>query len=301
VGNAVTAYRPELTAEGRTSPIFRFGDDEASSTQIWQNLPELFWYLEAPRKKPAALVLAEHPTLSGSDGKLPLVLYQFVGSGKTMFNAFDDTWRWRFRVGDRYFGRFWIQTLRFMARSKLLGQRQAEVTTDRRRYERNQPIQLRVRFPNPALAPASGEVRVQLERKGQGPRQLSLKLAPGTRNVFEGALSQAADGDYEVRLLPPPVLQGAAPTASFRVVAPAGELEHVEMNQAELRRAATLTGGRFYTPASVSKLLGDLPQAQKVPLDTDPPIPLWNTWPVLGLFLVLLTAEWVLRKRKQMV
>ena len=38
-----------------------------------------------------------------------------------------------------------------------------------------------------------------------------------------------------------------------------------------------------------------------VPLDTDPPIPLWNTWPVLALFLLLLTVEWVFRKRKQMV
>ena len=115
VGEALTSFRPELTSEGRTSPIFRFGDDEASSAQVWQGLPELFWVLEAPRKKPAALVLAEHPSLSRSDGKLPIFLYQFVGAGKTMFNAVDDTWRWRFRVGDKYFGRFWIQTIRFLA------------------------------------------------------------------------------------------------------------------------------------------------------------------------------------------
>ena len=55
------------------------------------------------------------------------------------------------------------------------------------------------------------------------------------------------------------------------------------------------------TPATFSKLLDDLPRPQKVPLDTDPPIPLWNTWPVLALFLTLLTTEWVLRKRKQLV
>ena len=112
-------------------------------------MPELFWFLEAPRKKPAALVLAEHPSQTGTDGRLPIFLYQFVGSGKVMFNAVDDTWRWRFRVGDRYFGRFWIQTIRFLARSKLIGQKQAEIQTDRRRYQRNQPIQIRVRFPNP--------------------------------------------------------------------------------------------------------------------------------------------------------
>ena len=54
-------------------------------------------------------------------------------------------------------------------------------------------------------------------------------------------------------------------------------------------------------PLLILACLADLPKPSKVPLDTDPPIPLWNTWPVLGLFLALITLEWVLRKRKQMV
>jgi hypothetical protein len=300
VGTTLSSFRPELTLEGRASPIFRFGDTEAASIQIWQNLPELQWYFEAPRKKPAALVLAEHQTAVGSEGKLPLVLYQFIGAGKAMFHAFDDTWRWRFRAGDKYFGRFWVQTIRFLARSKLVGQRQAEVQTDRKRYQRGQPIQFRVRFPNPGLAPASDEVNIQIERSGQGSRKLALKRAPATKNVFEGALPQAGEGNYEVRLLPPPALD-PIPTASFRVDAPVNEFERVEMNEAELIRSAEATGGKFYTPLAAETLLTDLPKPSKVPLDTDPPIPLWNTWPVLTLFLLVITAEWVFRKRKQMV
>ena len=124
VGAGIAAFRPELTARGAlAAPSSASATTRPTSAQIWQALPELFWFLEAPRKKPAAQVLAVHPTLSGSDGKLPIVLYQFVGAGKSMFNAVDDTWRWRFRVGDRYFGRYWIQTIRFLARSKLLGRR----------------------------------------------------------------------------------------------------------------------------------------------------------------------------------
>jgi hypothetical protein len=301
VGNAINAYRPDLTLEGRTSPIFRFGDNEVASVRIWQELPQLFWYFEAPRKKPAAIVLAEHPTATGSEGKLPLVVYQFVGSGKAMFHAFDDTWRWRFRAGDQYFGRFWVQTVRFLARSKLVGQRQAEVTTDRKRYERGQPIRLRVRFPNPALTRGTSEVQVEVARKGQGGRKLKLSVVPGTPNVFEGALPQAGEGEYDVRLLPPPVLDGAMPTANFRVESPVNEFERTQMNEPELARAAELTGGKFYTPLAVETLLNDLPPPSKQPLDTDPPIPLWNTWPVLSLFLFLITTEWVFRKRRQMV
>jgi hypothetical protein len=300
VGIGVTSFRPELTLEGRANPIFRLGDNEVASMQIWNELPELYWYIEAPRKKPAAQVLAEHPTAIGPEGKLPLIVYQFLGAGRVMFHAFDDTWRWRFRAGDRYFGRFWVQTIRFMARSRLAGNLEAEIQTDRRRYQRGQPIQLRVRFPNPGRVPPGGEVTIQIERKGQGPRKLPLRLAPGSKNVFEGALPQAAEGEYEVRLLPPPTLDPKI-MAEFRVDPPISERERIEMNQSELIRAADLSGGRFYTPLAADSLIKDLPEPSKVLLDTDPPIPLWNTWPVLALFLVLITLEWVIRKRKQMV
>jgi hypothetical protein len=97
------------------------------------------------------------------------------------------------------------------------------------------------------------------------------------------------------------VLEGPIPTAAFRVEPPAGEMERIPLNEPELVRAAALTKGKFYTPETTGRLLDELPPPQKVPLDTDPPIPLWNTWAVLGLFLALITAEWVLRKRKQLV
>jgi von Willebrand factor type A domain len=302
VGNAIDGFRPSLTSEGRGHPIFRFGDDEATSRKIWETLPELNWFVEAPRKQPLAYVLAEHPSLAGSEGKFPLVLYQFVGSGKVMMNLMDDTWRWRFRVGDRYFGRFWIQTVRFLARSKMLGQKQAEVTTDRLRYQRNQPIQLQVRFLNPGLAPAKGDVTVTVEGKGQPARRHALQPSSGSKNVlFEGAIAGMPEGEYTVTLLPPPVLTGGLPNTKFSVDPPANEFERVQMNQTELNRAATASDGRFYTPITAETLLDDLPPPQKVPLDTDPPIPLWNTWPLLVLFVTIITAEWVLRKRKQML
>ena len=74
------------------------------------------------------------------------------------------------------------------------------------------------------------------------------------------------------------------------------------MNEPELIRAAD--GHRrqvLHARSTAETLLKDLPKPSKVPLDTDPPIPLWNTWPVLSLFLALITPEWVFRKRKQMV
>lgn len=301
-GQPLSGYRPALTAEGRNHPIFRFTDDEAENAKIWEELPELSWYLEAPRKQELAFVLATHPTLAGSDGPLPVLLYQFVGSGKVMLQGYDDTWKWRFRVGDRYFGRYWIQTIRFLARSRLLGSKQAEITTDRRRYQRQDPIRVQVRFTNPGLAPSSGTIQAQVERPGQGPRPITLRRSASAQNLFEGAIPPLSEGEYSVRLLPPPVLEGGLPTTTFRIDPPAGEFERVQMNESELVRIAKLTGGKFLTPGTpLDELTKALPAPQMVPLETDPPIALWNTWPTLGLFIALLAAEWILRKRKQMV
>lgn len=300
VASAIPPFRPRLTVEGRNSPVFRFAGDEPSSLRIWEALPELYWYFEAPNLKPAAVVLAEHPQPLGAS-RAPLIAYHFVGAGKAMFHAIDETFHWRFRVGDRYFGRFWIQELRFLARSKLLGRKGAELATDRLRYQRNQPVQIRVSFPNPAVAAGLKQVNVSVETKGRPPRRLALDVVPGSPSLFEGALPQALEGEYTVKLLPPPVLEGDLPACVFRVDPPAGERERIQMNEPELRRVAELTGGRFFTLADLAQLPEQLPPARKVPLDTDPPIPLWNRWPTLALLVLLLGTEWVLRKRKQLV
>jgi len=80
------------------------------------------------------------------------------------------------------------------------------------------------------------------------------------------------------------------------VVAPPGEFARVEMDAAELKRVAEATKGRFYTYATAGRLLDDLPAGRQVPIESLPPRPLWNTWPVLVLFLLLLVSEWILRK-----
>ena len=118
--------------------------------------------------------------------------------------------------------------------------------------------------------------------------------------MFEGALAQAAEGDYRV-ILVEPVLE-PLPTATFprrgagqRVRADPDEPAGVAPGRRRPRE------GSFTRRSRPRRLVKDLPKPSKVPLDTDPPIPLWNTWPVLGLFLALITLEWVLRKRRQMV
>jgi hypothetical protein len=73
------------------------------------------------------------------------------------------------------------------------------------------------------------------------------------------------------------------------------------MDAVEMREAAQITGGRFYTFQSAVGLPADLPRGRYNPIESLPPLPLWNRWPVLALFLGLLIGEWILRKRGGMV
>jgi hypothetical protein len=295
-------FHLELTVEGRLSPIFRLGSDDAENQRIWQNLPGLFWFFEAPERKPGALPLAVHPARTGEEGKLPIILLQQVGAGKSLMMTIDSTWRWRDRVGDVYMARFWVQTIRHLSRSRLIGQtRQAELSADRREYRRGQPVELRVRLLDDALTGDGQEsVIVTLQRDGHDEQRVTLRRSPAAGNTYEGVVTDAREGSYKAWMVTPAV-KGTPPSTAFEVIAPPGEFRKIEMNEAALKQAAERTGGRFYSFATAGDLARQIPPGRKIPLDTDPPIPLWNTWPLLGLFMALLVTEWLLRKRKRML
>ncbi len=288
---------------GLASPQMQLGDSASESARIWQDLPPLYWLLEAQQIKPAARVLAEHPTRLAADGRrLPVFLMQYVGAGKVLFHGTDDTWRWRYRAGDVFFARYWVQAVRYLSRSKLLGKDHSiELTADRREYRRGEMVRLRARFIDERQAPAEDDaVSVVLEREGQKNQRIKLQRNATNRGAFEGTFSNAMDGKYHAWIAAP-TLEGKAPSADFLVVAPPGELERVQMDAAELKRAAEETRGRFYRIGGVDGLFDDLPLGHQVPIESLPPQVLWNQWWLLLAFLLLLVSEWILRKRKGML
>ena len=108
------------------------------------------------------------------------------------------------------------------------------------------------------------------------------------------------DGKYHAWIASP-TLEGQAPSADFLVVAPPGELERVQVDAEELKRAADETRGRFYRLGQADRLLDDLPPGHQVPIESLPPQVLWNRWWLLLAFLGLIVSEWILRKRKGML
>ncbi|MEX2309275.1 MAG: VWA domain-containing protein [Pirellulales bacterium] len=287
------------TPLGLQSPALQLADTPAETERIWRELPPLYWLFQVEELKPGAQVLA-HSALPTPHSPLPLISFQYVGPGRVLFHAIDSTWRWRLGAGDMYFARYWVQTIRFLARSKLTSGRGVQLTTDRREYRRGEAIQFRTRFLDPRVAPAGDEVTVAIDAPGQPRRRVRLRRNPAVANVFEASLDDLPEGKYEALLAEPP-LPGSPPAARFSVAEPPGEFARMEMDAAALAAAAQTTRGKFYTLANADRLLAELPAGRRMPVENLPPLSIWDRWWLLTAFLVAITAEWILRKRKGML
>src|SRR5438046_7956021 len=89
------------------------------------------------------------------------------GAGRTMFSAIDDTWRWRFYTGESIFDTYWVQQLRYLARSKKLGQRRLTLSSLRPGYELGEQVRLSLRILDPQLLQQLPEqIRVEVQDGG---------------------------------------------------------------------------------------------------------------------------------------
>src|SRR5262249_17494984 len=96
-------------------------------------LPPLDWYYPVVRLKPGAEIFLIHPTARTPepDNKpMPLLAGHYSGKGYVLFSAFDDTWRWRFNEGDKYFGRFWSQCVYQAGVPRMVGTKLTQLSLD---------------------------------------------------------------------------------------------------------------------------------------------------------------------------
>jgi Aerotolerance regulator N-terminal/von Willebrand factor type A domain len=319
----VEKLKLELTPMGRQNPIFRFVADEAGNQAIWQRLAPMYWWAHGYKLKPLAEVLAVHPTQKADvpppggtgEGRLPLAVHQFVGSGRSLFFGFDETWRWRFRDDEVRFNKFWVQTLRFLARGR---SNRTDLRLDRQTpYRVGEPIKITVRFPENMQMPdgKNGEkpdVKVVVEYrpnskaddKVEEVQVMSLTKIEGSLATFEDQWKQTREGKYKFRLLSPnvPTPDGEKPSAEATVELPPGELDRLRMNQQEMTQAADQTGGHFYTLATADTVPDEVPGGGKVLTNSPRPAErIWNTWPLFLWAMLLVTGEWILRKRKHLL
>jgi hypothetical protein len=87
----------------------------------------------------------------------------------------------------------------------------------------------------------------------------------------------------------------------FTVTAPPGEQANLRADQEGMRQLAEYSRGKAYNSDSARSLFEQLPLGKPTRLGNLPPLPLWNSHWIALTFVLLLTAEWLLRRRARML
>jgi hypothetical protein len=306
---AVKPFRPRLTAEAPLFEFMRLGRDEADSARAWAKLDPLPWYQPVERPHPQATVLLAHPTDRCSDGRTPqpLIAIRRYGRGEVVYLAFDEMWRMRKGVGDRYYRQFWGQLIYRLGLSHALGSsKRFVVRSDADRYQPGDAAVITVEaydkdfrpleaddLPGRALA---GElVSPEAQRGEQRPQAVALQQL--REGVFEARVDLGDAGEYRMRVTDP--LTGESTEAAFRVDSLSAEKRSVVRNTALAGMLASRTGGRAYDLASAARLPDEIDAVAR-PERSVKVFPLSNTWLCFLTVVGLMLGEWLLRKRSNL-
>jgi uncharacterized membrane protein len=287
-----------LTDRGRTHDLMRLSGDPATNNKIWGQLPPLEDFNRVGDVKPGGVVLARgDPDNSG--GNPILLAFQRYGRGRTMAFMTGSSWHWQMEMDheDQTHELFWKQMLRWLVSASPAA---VTVTTDKDTY-----------LPGEAVNIAADVADKTFKRMNNARVTARLTGPDGTNETLGMDWSGAQDGSYQTQVNAATKegtyqleLQAVLGTetlgtykTAFQVKDRPVEFYDASLDAGNLRSIATQTGGRYYPLDS----LDDIPE-DAVYVDTDTSFveqkELWDV-PILFMMLVLLlSGEWLWRKRK---
>ncbi len=301
-------FKPVLTPAADEFDFMRLGETDAENRDAWQNLGELPWYQPVRRVESTSVVLAEHPSDVTSDGrsKQPLIVRRQYGAagGEVVYVGTNETWRLRRKYGEKYYRQFWGQLIYRLGLGHARGadkrfvidplpeepfQPDDEITFTVRAWDRNFERLTEADVPNGSL---SGE----LVRRGAGDGESTTLALPMSRpGVFETQVAIYRPGEYRLRVVDP--VTNEPHEARFSVADVSAE-RRVAVRDSALQRqlAEAIVGGRAYELSEAGRIAEEFNPPRRTRTTTER-ISLWDTWPMFGLFVILLLGEWLLRKR----
>ncbi len=254
----------------------------------------LWW---AQRIEPAQLKPTAQALAVTTDEELPLVVHMRYGGGQTIYVATDEIWRWRYGRGDFLPEQFWLQMIRFLGRESLSDEDDpATLEIEPRRLATGQPMHLSLRLLDAARAGEEiDSINATIETTdGKPVGDIVLRRAGENDAEFTATFLSDAAGNFRVRVEDP--LVGPNPLiAEVEVFSPDNELRRPETDHALLAALAEETGGQVLSPDELATLPQLLPDRS---LTTDNPLTerIWDTPFFFGVFLLLVSAEWIGRK-----
>jgi len=305
-GDSQREFRPLLEDAENPHEILRLHGDLSINRRLWEDpdgLRGFFWYAPVRRAKPGAQVLLRHPTdkSTAEDELYPLCVLGYFPAGRTMFLGVDSTWMWRYHYGDRYHETFWRNAIRWLALGRLKsGDRRYRLETSRSAYDLEERVQLEARVLDEDFRPSGRPLQeVSIQGPEGAPRELELALAPGRTGVYRGATRVERPGLYRAWIEEAGKRVAAT---EFEVLLPSRETADPSPDPASMRLLASKTGGRAIELAKIADLADEFPgrEERREPISSRLD-DAWDHWATLALALGLLSGEWILRKRMELL
>ena len=236
-----------LTERGAALAPFALSPEKSQNVEVWSNLRPSHW-------------------LSGGDGaarrgdagrgrrpaerSVPAVVSRPFGAGKVLYQAFDDSWRWRYEVADQYHVRYWnqianwIAELPFAVRDKFISLDAGAHHLPARRFRRSPRAP--ARRPGPAGHERRGRCRASRATGSASPRSASRRTTMPAG--FSAARTAALEpGNYEVAVESAAIAERDArrrARASKSSRCETGELTQLSLNEDLLRQMSAATRRR---------------------------------------------------------
>lgn len=303
-GDTTREFRPTLEDPATPHQVVRLHPDGEINRVLWEDENGLrghYWYSAINRAKPGSQVLLRHPTESGPYGRHPLLVVGYYPAGRTMFLALDSTWMMRYRFGERYRGRFWRNAIRWLALGRLKGgDRRFSLDTLRSSYSLDERITLEARVLDEDYRPSDRSVQtIKLQGPGGEIDEHTLPQVVGRDGQYRTSFEVGRPGLYEAWIEED---GERVASADFEVLLPSRENADPSPDPQLLSAVAQVSGGSAVSLATLGSLSTEFTggEERREPISSRLD-DAWDNWLTLLAVLALLSVEWILRKRFELV
>jgi len=299
-------FKLKVTSVGETSSYLQLVEDPVENQRIWDSLPGARWTAAVSRAKPGAEVLLvdSRPEKAGQSGSMPVMAIQGYGSGETVFIGTDETYRWRSRIGEKYYSQIWGLIMQSLSLKRLEGaSSRTQLKPDRERYYVGDKVVIsgKVYKEDYEVLTASNlegilKVTGADESVKQAEKVIPFQVSAvgGQAGEYRGEFTAEMAGTYRYS-----TLQDPEGVVKFEVIEPKLEQMETALNERVLKAMADTAKGKFLREEDLEQLPA-LISSQSATVANFRKIDLFHSPWCMGLLLVLMLLEWFLRRLKQL-
>lgn len=294
----------KLTALGEASPYLRLVEDPAENARLWESFPGVRWIAPVTKAKPGAEVLLVGPSQSPGSAGTPVIAIQGFGGGQSVYIGTDETYRWRSRVGEKYYSQVWGAIMQSLSLKRLEGaSSRTQLKADRERYFVGDKVTLSGKIYKEGYEPLTapnlqGKLKIVTTGTAGAPvetvRALDVSAAGDQPGEYRGQFTADVPGAYRYSTLDDPEAE-----VRFEVIEPRVEQMETALNERALRAMADAARGRFLREEDLDELPG-LVSEQSATVATFRKVELFYSLWWLVILLLALCAEWLIRRLVQL-